>query len=486
MNTRRIVAAPVTLRWALGILLVLVSLSAHSQSGPIVTQNLFFNDASGAHLGNYLDAQAGLIYTDNVSLAPNGSGDTLAMIGLVGDTSRVGAPRLDYHFDSDISLVKYFSNTYETQPFGYADADGEFKIVPGLFSWVGRATFNQVVLDPSLPATPLNLESITYLTTGPKFTFRPTLQTTVILGGVYSYVATNSKSPLYVDIDSSRYGADAKVSRAFTNTISAYVSAAFDRVKFVDTIENTDFDMKTATVGFTYGTARTQFNGSFGYTQIELYPQPGQVNEITDTTPAGTTYAVDISHLLTPTQRLTLHVSKQISDAADLFRFNLDQPVPVTQQNRFLTDQPLAHREYGGSWRIEGTRTTLQIGVLASSDRYEITPTANRDGTTLNAFLTRQLNSAFIWELGVSHEHDTYDNGGTINTTTALTTLRWRVGPRVSVRFIYGYSSISPNNASANQIGATISYALTEAAQAQDKFTVPMTPNSRASQPLLQ
>ncbi len=59
------------------------------------------------------------------------------------------------------------------------------------------------------------------------------------------------------------------------------------------------------------------------------------------------------------------------------------------------------------------------------------------------AFFTRQLNSAFIWELGVSYERDKYDNGGTINTTTALTTLRWRVGPRVSVRFIYGYSSIS-------------------------------------------
>jgi hypothetical protein len=332
----------------------------------------------------------------------------------------------------------------------------------------------------------VNLESITYLTTGPKFTFRPTLQTTVTLGGVYSYVATSSKSPLYVDIDSSRYGADAKASRAFTNTISAYVSAAWDRIKFVDTIENTDFDMKTATVGFTYGTARTQFNGSFGYTQIELYPEPGQVNEITDTSPAGTTYAVDISHLLTPTQRLTLHVSKQVSDAADLFRFNLDQPVPATQQDRFLTDQPLAHREYGGSWRIEGTRTTLQLGVLVSADRYEITPAANRDANTLNAYLTRQLNSAFIWELGASYEHDTYDNGGSVKTTTALTTLRWRVGPRVSVRFIYGYSSISPNNASANQIGATISYALTEAAQAQDKFTVPMTPNSRASQPLLQ
>ena len=78
-----------------------------------------------------------MIYNDNVALVHDGSGDELAMIGLIGDTKREGAPRFDYHLDSDIALVKYLSSSYDTQPFGYADATGEFKIFPGTLSWTG-------------------------------------------------------------------------------------------------------------------------------------------------------------------------------------------------------------------------------------------------------------------------------------------------------------------------------------------------------------
>ena len=197
MKTHRKIAPGVALFWALSLLAALASFAAHAQSGPIATQNLFFNDAAGVHQGaNYLEAQTGVIYTDNASLEPGGSADTLAMVGLVGNVSRSGAPRLDYHFLSDIQLVKFLSNSYETQPFGYADGDAELKLVPGLFSWLGRATYTQAVLDPLSPATPDNLESLAYLSTGPQFTFRPTLQTTVTVSGIYSYVTTNSKSPL--------------------------------------------------------------------------------------------------------------------------------------------------------------------------------------------------------------------------------------------------------------------------------------------------
>ena len=82
----------------------------------------------------------------------------------------MNAPRFDYHLDSDIALVKYFNGAYETQPFGYFDGFGEFKIFPGTLSWIGRDTFTQLVIDPFQPATPDNLETINYVTTGPQLT----------------------------------------------------------------------------------------------------------------------------------------------------------------------------------------------------------------------------------------------------------------------------------------------------------------------------
>ena len=68
MKTHRKIARVAALHWALGLLAALASFAAHAQSGPIATQNLFFNDAAGVHQGNnYLEAQTGLIYIDNAS-----------------------------------------------------------------------------------------------------------------------------------------------------------------------------------------------------------------------------------------------------------------------------------------------------------------------------------------------------------------------------------------------------------------------------------
>ena len=102
------------------------------------------------------------------------------MIGLVGDTARNG-PRLDYSLVSDLSLVKYLHSEFPTQPFGFAYGTGEFKIVPGLFSWTATDSYNEAQLTPYAPLTPNNLEAINYFRTGPRFTLRPTLRTTVVV-----------------------------------------------------------------------------------------------------------------------------------------------------------------------------------------------------------------------------------------------------------------------------------------------------------------
>ena len=237
---------------ALGMLLALATLPVAAQQGPITTQSLFFDDATNVHTGDYLDAQTGLIYSDNVGLVHDGPGDTLVMVGLIGDTKRENAPRFDYHVNSDIALVKYLSSSYQTQPFGYFDGNADLKILPGLFSWTARDSFNQVVINQLAPATPDNLESINYISTGPRLTFQPTLRTSIIIDGTYSYVYTSSKSPDYVNIDNHREGADAKIERAFTNNLTAYIAATYDKVQFTDTVENTDFDQKAGLFGFRF------------------------------------------------------------------------------------------------------------------------------------------------------------------------------------------------------------------------------------------
>ena len=494
-------------RLGLGILLGLFALPVAAQSaGTFTIQNFFLNQSGNAHHGNYLEADAGLMYTDNVTLTPNGSGEGIALIGLVGDTQRLNAPRFDYHLDSNIVLAKYLKSTYSTQPFGYLDAFGEFKIVPGTFAWTGRESYTQAILNPALPPTPDNLESLNYVTTGPRLTLRPTLRTTIVVDGSYSYVDSSSKSANFVNISNHRLGADLRIDRAFTNTFGVYLTGNYYKVQFTDTTVNPDFNIAQGLAGIRFGDARTVLDVAYGYNRANQegtppvsYPVPhgallgtAPVVEAATTTtssntqnPSGTSWQASLSRLISPTQRLSLHALQQVTDGANLFLLNLDQPVPGSQPNQIATAQPLTYREYDGTWRYDTGRTAVTLNGLYYSNHYSLTPQSDYDSRQLNGLLARQLNSALNGELAVLYEHDYYTTY-TQHTWNAITSLRWQVGPKIGLRFFYTHSSVSsPGGYTDNQIGVIASYALSAAAKAADATmqNATMQPTAPASQP---
>ena len=354
---------------------------------------------------------------------------------------------------------------------------------------------------------PDNLESINYISTGPRLTLRPTLRTTIVVDGTYSYVATNSKSPDYVNIDNHQLGGNLRIDRAFTNTFSAYLTGNYAKVQFSDTTVNQDFNLVQGLLGVRFGDARTGLDLAGGYNQAHLegappgtqYPVPHGAlaglpyfDEAATTTtpptsttpsntqnPSGTTWQASLSRLISPKQRLSLHAVQQVTDAANLFRLNLSQPVPGGQQSQFATGQPLTHREYGGTWRYDTGRTALTLNGLYYSDHYSQTPESDHDARQLNALISRQLNVSFNWELGVLYEHDNYTTY-TQHTWNAITSLRWQVGPKIGLRFFYTHSDVgSPGGYSDNQVGVIASYALSAAAKAADAIMQPTAPTSQ-------
>jgi hypothetical protein len=188
-----------------------------------------------------------------------------------------------------------------------------------------------------------------------------------------------------------------------------------------------------------------------------------------------------LSRLISPKQRIAIHALRQVTDAANLFRLNLDQPVPGNQAQTLASGQPFTYTEYGVTWNYDTGRTRFTAGALDFDNKYSLTPQSNHQGKQLNGFVTRQLNQSLIYELGGSFEHDDYSTLAQ-NTWTLLTDLRWHVGPRVSVRFVYAHSTLT-GSYSDNQVGITASYALTTGAKMPDSL---LTPTSAISQPLIQ
>ncbi len=454
----------------MGFLLALAALPAAAQIGPLPGQNLVFDQASNAHQGNYLAADTGLIYSDNVTGVQNGSGDTLALLGLVGDIARHG-PRLDYRLTSDLALVKYLHSNYQTQPFGFLDGSGDFWIAPGVFAWTGRDTYTQTVINPFAPVTPDNLESINYTTTGPQLTLRPTLRTTLTLNGTYSYMNSSSKSPLYVNIDNHRYAGDVTLSHAFSNSSSGYITGSHEKVEFTDTVDNNNFRQDQGLAGFKVADARTALDLSGGYTKlhesvlttVQTLRGPRELPQ--SQVPGGAVWRVELSRQTSPASRLSLHAMKQVTDAANLFRLNLDQPVPGSAAARLTTADPFTDRELGATWRFAAARTSFTLGYLDIRERYKIHPTSDRNVKDATAFLGRQLSPVLNWDIGAEFERQEFAIGGSSNTVNAITSLRWQIARQLGLRFLYAHSALTPHGYTENQVGVTASYAFIEGTQ---------------------
>ena len=448
---------------------MLMASRAMAQIGQFTTQSLFFNQAGSAHQGNYIDVDAGAVYNDNIYLRPGGGpGDTLLVLGLLADTSHQ-SPRLDYRLDSDISLVKYLQGDFKTQPFGYLDGFADYWFVPGFFSWTVRDTFNQFAISQLQPLTPDNLESLNYFTTGPRFLLRPTLRTTVQLDGIYSLVNSSSNSPLYVNVDNHRYGGVLTVKQAFSSGFNGYVTGTYDDVKFKNTTDNTDFRSAALDGGFRLEDARTIVDVSGGYQKLHttsLVTEESVIGEVERTkeeTPSGVTWRAELSRLIRPTQRVSLHALRQISDAANLFRLNFDQPVGTTVGNQIVTGEPFRFTTYGATYRFQYDRTSFQVDLLDLSTRYQTSTTNNSDSKILSALFARQLSPVLNWDIGASYDHEDYGSGGLLKQVNGLTSLHWQLGPRVRLRFVYAYGATFPHGYTNNQIAVFGYYSLTSA-----------------------
>jgi hypothetical protein len=465
-------------RWGLSLWLTLSTVPAIAQVTPLTSQAVFYYRPSNAY-ANYLAAVAGLIYTDNLGRTAHGAGGTVLLVGLSGDTAREGT-RLDYHLSSNVALLKYQSGAYPTEPTGFLDAKAMLKIVPGFFSWIARDTYSQVVINPYTPVTPDNLVGLNFITTGPRVTMRPTLRTSVTLDVPYSYVTSSSAAPQYANIDNHRYGGDLKIDRAFSESASLYLKGHYEKVDFKDQVNNNNFSIGEEVAGYHLTDGRTVFDLSGGYSQLHIYDVLSTVEGPGGTRETLTTekfdepiWKVDLSRLITASQRIALHASERFTDPASSFRLGFDQPVPTFAPVVGLAiSNPFKLRRYALDWHFQATRTTVNVVLLDTRSRYLINSVNDFDSKGGTVRLTRLLSPVLTWNIAVSFQHNEQTGapstangappavtGQSAKIYGALTDLRWQVGARLALRFVYAHSEQSGAYAD-NQIGVTADWAL--------------------------
>ena len=462
-------------RAALALWLTVVTVPATAQVALWTSQSLMSQTANN-YPGDHLAAYGGLIYTDNVQRTAGGSSQTLLLLGLSGDLSHQGT-RLDYRLASNLAVLHYIGGAYPTQPTGYLDGAVYLKIVPGFFTWLARETFSQLQLDPFLPTTPENLENANYLTTGPRFTLRPTLRTSVTLDALYSYLVTSSSSPRYVNLDNHRYEGNLSIERAFSEAAKLYIKADYAKVDFKDQVENNNYALGSASGGYRLSSGRTQLDISGGYSRAHVYDvlveAAGAGSRETRETQTFETpiWRLDVSRLITPSQRLALLASQQFTDPAAAFRLGFDQSVPLFAPQQVAIGQAFRQRTFVLSWTLQGPRTSLEVGLAEYQERYVLSTVNDRNVKLANVLLTRQLSPVLSWDIAASYQ-DLQQVGAPSSAGGAQpvagqsaklfgagTDLRWQVGQRLALRFLYAHSS-QQDVYRDNQIGVTASWSL--------------------------
>ena len=184
---------------------------------------------------------AGVGESDNVTLASSDKvSQTIATLNAdfdVNEKSRL----LEVDAKGNFSYLDYLQNAYSSQLIGRFDGAANLAIVPERLTWVLRDDFGQAALDPFTPVTPINIENVNYVSTGPDAHLR--LGSTGFLNVSARYAQAQYQTSPF---NSNRASGQLGVGRDLSASSTVSLNGEGERVMFDNTVVNTDFDRYSA------------------------------------------------------------------------------------------------------------------------------------------------------------------------------------------------------------------------------------------------
>jgi hypothetical protein len=305
----------------------------------------------------YIDLSIGLGETDNVLLSASDTKfQTMALAGLDFEVRRHGT-RLNTDLKGDFAYLDYLQHAYSKQLIGRLDGEATFALFPEWLTWVVDDSFGESAVSPFESTTPSNLEKINVVSTGPEVVLRPGQAVFLRLNARYAYSYYES-SPF----DSKRTLGTATIGRDLSRTSSVSLNAASERLRFKNTVVNTNYDRRKLYI-------RGDFRGS--HTELSANAGASQANDRGHwvTTPL---VELDASRTLSRSSKLTFLAGRQFIDIADAFR-SLQSgaaggivvaPVVGTTAN-YLSSYA------SGGWAFERHRTSFDITGRWERDTYD-------------------------------------------------------------------------------------------------------------------
>ena len=372
---------------------------AFGQQMPMLKPGTF---GTGPMSSGYVDAIAGLTYTDNAQLSQSShSGDGIGSIGLDTDYTRTG--RLSLNLLGDIERVQYIRNSFSGSFYGNFNGSALWGKPTDPLQWMLRDTFGEGTTSPLAAPTPQNLQTVNYLTTGPFINLNFGLTNRFTVYGQYGR-STYQSSPY----DSQTFEGGAELAHELAGSTSISLQASDARTEYLNraALINTPgagsrYNVKQAAVEFQGQYFRTNVSLAAGYNIIDFGGQ----------THGAPYYSVQLSRNISPSSTVFIGGQSEYST------FGGAMQSPTAQLNMqgggalgigFITAQSMQQRRATAGWNFTRDRTSLNLSGYYADDLYPQVPNDNHRDTSLNLTVGRQIRPTLSLSLQVYGTYSDY------------------------------------------------------------------------------
>jgi hypothetical protein len=405
----------------------------------------------------------GAIYTDNIRLvATDTQTDTIGVVTtdfLVHEQTR----HLDAEIAANLQYLTYAHKIYTNELLGDLAGYGKFALFPGRIDWVLQENFGQQQLSPGTPNTPLNLENINYLSTGPDLTVPLGPQLHAQMSVRYSKVSyqLNNNAFHLDDLNNNRGDASFALVHPVSATSNASLNVSAQRVSYDDSIDNPDYTTRLAYLHFDAQGARSKLTAEAGYDDALVMGSHS----------GGVLARIDATRTLSSSSSLGFSLGQDISDSGNLLRqMQTSNNVTLATGALQRSEDPFTNRYARANWAFDRHRTGLGLALTQFRETHTIESNLNRTRTELDLNARRSLSEALALNIAAGYAHDTYFSSVTPSDAYRWATadVAWRTGRHVQLHAQYSHidqrSDAVSNTYSENRFMLTVGLATEKSA----------------------
>ncbi len=330
-----------------------VPLCARAQEQP---QPLVGVPGTQGQLG-YIDLLAGLGYTSNAFLSSGApKADEVATAGFATDYVRRGMLSIDLL--GNLERVEYLNHSFGGSFYGQFTGSALWGKSTDPLQWQLSDSFGEVMTDPLAAPTPLELQTINDVSTGPNLNLHFGLTTRLTLSGRYSRTSYQ-RSPF----DAQTFTGGAELSHSITAASFVAVEGSWAKTQYLQqSLLHSYYGRPTP--NFNISEASLVYSAKYVRTRVQLSAGYNIITFGGGSTHGAPLYQVSLSRQISPFSTVFLNASQAYStNGTSLGSTNaqIGLQVGAGVSPELAVAQPFLQRSGSLGWEFHRARTTLSL-----------------------------------------------------------------------------------------------------------------------------